>query len=250
MIICPKCGTENKDTAKFCKGCGAPLKGVESVVLKPTTTAPAPSSTAAMPRPKISNQRILTVAETGEVLEKVDREADEEGIHILSNTFAETLTQLAKSREELARIEERIADALRIQRGKEEKRLQEISASYELTQQKIRALEELSALRRLSAGEEKLAAIFRGEEVDIGDELFGPGEELEEEENLEESPEEEDILEDELSGESPLDDLDEELEELEPAGEGGGETFTCGNCGAEVPADAKVCPVCGAQFED
>lgn len=246
MITCPKCGTENKDKAKFCKGCGAPLKGVKRTELKPSE---AITPSGGISRPRISEQRVLTVAETGEVLEKVDREADEEGIHILSNTFAETLTQLAKSREELARIEERIAEALRIQREKEEKKLQEISASYELTQQKIRALEELSALRRLAAGEEKLAAVFRGEEVDIGEDLFGSGEELEEEE-MEESPEEEeDLLEDELAGESPLDNLDEELEELEPAG-GEGETFTCGNCGAEVPADAKVCPVCGAEFED
>ena len=121
-VSCHNCGVDFKvtrfrieqDTAKFCKGCGTKLE-------KGEVTAPPPTETAApSPRP-ITSQRVLSVAETGEVLEKVDREADEEGIHILSNTFAETLTQLARSREELARIEERVADALRIQREKEEK---------------------------------------------------------------------------------------------------------------------------------
>ncbi len=232
MIKCSKCGIENRETAKFCKKCGEPL---ERGVTAPPIGPGAPPGKLE----PITSQRVLSVAETGEVLEKVDRKADEEGIHILSNTFAETLTQLARSREELARIEERVADALRIQREKEEKKLQEISASYELTQQKIRALEELSALRRLAAGEEKLAAIFKGEAVDIGEELFGAREE--EEERLEE-----DLLEEELSSELPLEELEEELEELEEEGE----SFTCENCGATVSANAKVCPVCGAQFED
>lgn len=243
MMKCTKCGTDNKDSAKFCKGCGSSLEKTGTSIPTPAMGGDAPSLKS---RP-LNSQRILSVAETGEVLEKVDRTADEEGIHVLSNTFAETLTQLARSREELGRIEERVADALRIQREKEEKKLQEISASYELTQQKIRALEELSALRRLASGERKLAAIFKGEAVDIGDELFGPKkEDLEEDELDDELEEDDDILEDELSSEMPLDDLDDELEELESDED----KVECGNCHSLIPSDAMVCPVCGAQFED
>jgi len=240
MLKCTKCGTENKDSAKFCKGCGSALE-------KTGTSIPTPSlgdAPSLKSRP-LTSQKVLSVAETGEVLEKVDRAADEEGLHVLSNTFAETLTQLARSREELGRIEESIAEALRIQRDKEEKKLQEISASYELTQQKIRALEELSALRRLAAGERKLASIFKGESVDIGDELFGPKkEELEDE--MDEDLKEDDILEEELSSELPLDELDDELEELSSDED----KVECGNCHSLIPADATVCPVCGVQFED
>lgn len=242
MIKCTKCGTENKDSAKFCKGCGSSLEKTGTTVPGTDFGAGAPSIRS---RP-LTSQRVLSVAETGEVLEKVDRVADEEGIHILSNTFAETLTQLAKSREELGRIEERVAEALRIQREKEEKKLQEISASYELTQQKIRALEELSALRRLAAGERKLASIFRGESVDIGDELFGEIKEELDDELEDELDKEDDLLEEELSSELPLDELDDELEELESDED----KVECGNCHSLIPEDASVCPVCGVQFED
>jgi RNA polymerase subunit RPABC4/transcription elongation factor Spt4 len=240
MIKCTKCGTENKNSAKFCKGCGSSLEKTGTSIPGADIGIGAPSIKS---RP-LTSQRVLSVAETGEVLEKVDRAADEEGIHILSNTFAETLTQLAKSREELGRIEERVAEALMIQREKEEKKLQEISASYELTQQKIRALEELSALRRLAAGERKLAAIFRGESVDIGDELFGEKKE-EVEDELEDELEQDDLLEDELSSELP-DDLDDEFEELDSDED----KVECGNCHSLIPEDATVCPVCGVQFED
>lgn len=245
MIKCTKCGTANKDGAKFCKGCGSSLDKTGTPMPSPPDLGTGAPSIKSRP---LTSQKVLTVAETGEVLEKVDRVADEEGIHILSNTFAETLNQLARSREELGRIEERVAEALRIQREKEEKKLQEISASYELTQQKIRALEELSALRRLAAGERKLAAIFRGESVDIGDDLFG-----EKKTGLDDNlrggdvrDSGDDLLEEELSSNLPLDELDDELEELE----GDDDKVECGNCHSQIPADASVCPVCGVQFED
>ena len=244
---CTKCGTDNKDIAKFCKGCGSSLEKTGTSIPTPDMGGGGAPSIKSRP---LTNQRVLSVAETGEVLEKVDRKADEEGIHILSNTFAETLTQLARSREELGRIEERVAEALRIQREKEEKKLQEISASYELTQQKIRALEELSALRRLAAGERKLASIFRGESIDIGDELFGEKkDELEDDLNDEledELEDEDDLLEDELSSSLPLDELDDEMEELDSDED----KVECGNCHSLIPEDASVCPVCGVQFED
>lgn len=242
MMKCTKCGSENKERAKFCKGCGSSLVKTGMSIPTPDMGTAAPSIKS---RP-LTSQRVLSVAETGEVLERVDRAADEEGMHILSNTFAETLTQLAKSREELGRIEERVAEALRIQREKEEKKLQEISASYELTQQKIRALEELSALRRLAAGERKLAAIFRGESIDIGDELFSEKKD-ELEDDLQDEELKDDLLEDELSSELPLDELDDELEEL---GGGDEDKVECGNCHSLIPEDATACPVCGVQFED
>ena len=143
-------------------------------------------------------------------------------------------------------VEERVAEALRIQREKEEKKLQEISASYELTQQKIRALEELSALRRLAAGERKLASIFRGESIDIGDELFGEKKDEPDNELEDELKDEDDLLEDELSSNLPLDELDDEMEELESDED----KVECGNCHSLIPEDASVCPVCGVQFED
>lgn len=62
MIVCPTCGTENPDTAKFCSECGARLKPAEPVAPPPpppTTTAsepvepaPGPESTAEPERPK------------------------------------------------------------------------------------------------------------------------------------------------------------------------------------------------------
>jgi predicted amidophosphoribosyltransferase len=249
MMKCTKCGTDNKDRAKFCKGCGSSLEKTGTSIPTPDMGGSAPSIKS---RP-LTNQRVLSVAETGEVLEKVDRAADEEGIHILSNTFAETLTQLARSREELGRIEERVAEALRIQREKEEKKLQEISASYELTQQKIRALEELSALRRLAAGERKLASIFRGESIDIGDELFGEKKaELPSDlgSAMKDDELEDDLLEDELSSSLPLDELDDDMEELESTGGGDDDKVQCENCHSFIPEDAASCPVCGAEFVD
>ena len=54
------------------------------------------------------------------------------------------------------------------------------------------------------------------------------------------------LLEEELSSELPLDELDDELEELESDDD----KVECGNCHSLIPEDATVCPVCGVQFED
>ena len=44
MKICPSCGKENKDSAKFCTGCG---RGIEEVAAVPGDPAPEPASTPA-----------------------------------------------------------------------------------------------------------------------------------------------------------------------------------------------------------
>ena len=44
MKVCPSCGKENKDSAKFCTGCG---KNLEDVVAVPGEPAPEPAPAAA-----------------------------------------------------------------------------------------------------------------------------------------------------------------------------------------------------------
>ena len=217
LVRCPDCGTENSDYSTFCKNCGHRLKKEIEKEAAPTVEAPPKKEEekkfVGEPIELKKGMRIVSVEETGEIMEEVEEEAEEEGLHILSDTFAETLEQLAKSREELARIEERIAEALKVQREREEEKLRELTATYELTQKKIQALEELSALRRLQSGEVKLAKLFRGEIPDIEGGLFEEEEEKEEEieeeiEELEDLEELEDFEEEELTEE------EEELEEL------------------------------------
>jgi len=233
MIVCKECGKENKDSAKFCKFCGVSMgpAAASSFDTVPSMTRPPELGRDFTPVTR-------KIEETGEVLELVDREAEQENLHVLSSTFADTLSQLAKSREELANIEERIAEALKVQRSREEKKLREIQSNYELTQKKIQALEELSLLRKLREGEDKLAAIFRGEDVDLGGSILsGIGEEDEDElEELEDLDEAEDL--EELDDLDDLDDLTEDEEEAE-----------CPDCGATVPIDAVKCPNCGVEFE-
>ncbi len=216
MQYCPSCQFENKESAKFCGSCGAPqkdmldnlcvhcgIKNLESAKfckkcghsftpdLIPGST---PTGDQAREAPKIVDDpiklkpgmRILSIEETGEIMEEIEDRGDEEGLHVLSGTFAETLDHLARSREELALIEERIGEALKLQREKEEEKLREMTATYELTQKKIQALEELSALRRLQSGEIKLAKLFRGEIPDIEGSLFEEEQEMELEDELDE----------------------------------------------------------------
>jgi hypothetical protein len=234
---CPSCGTENKDSAKFCKYCGTSFTKKEE---KPESKAPeskpeTPRLTREEPPKKEESapafagepiklrpgMRILNIEETGEIMEEIEERGDNEGLHVLSGTFAETLDQLAQSREELARIEERIGEALKVQRNREEEKLREMTAVYELTQKKIEALEELSALRRLQTGEVKLARLFRGEIPDIEGNLFDGEKEEELEDELEDIEDLEDLddLEDfrgsgDLGDLEDLDDLDD-LEDLE-----------------------------------
>jgi len=233
MSVCNKCNKENKAGAKFCKFCG------DRVEAKPTAPSPPPFASSMSRPPELHRDFspvTRTIEETGEVLELVDREAEFENMHVLSTTFADTLSQLAQSREELANIEERIADALKVQRDREEKKLRDIQTNYELTQKKIQALEELSLLRKLREGEDKLAAIFRGEDVELeGGILGGIGQEeadedLEDLEDLDEMDEMEDLDE--------LDDLDDLMEE----------EARCPECDAVVPLDATDCPNCGVEF--
>jgi hypothetical protein len=74
-MFCPKCGTQNPDGSKFCKGCGAPLGGqpAASHVGSPAPGAPGPTPTpgpapagastaARKPRPKASAPMIAVVA--------------------------------------------------------------------------------------------------------------------------------------------------------------------------------------------
>ena len=258
MIICNKCKNENKEGAKFCKFCGNIM---EDDISPEKSTAPAfeptpmpmngppenlepedlrmpPESPMSRP-PELGRDFTPTtrkIAETGEVLELVDREAEQENLHILSSTFADTLTQLARSREELANIEERIADALKVQRDREEKKLRDIQANYELTQKKIQALEELSLLRKLREGEDKLAAIFRGEDVELEGSILagiGEGEEEDDLEELEDLDDTEDL--------EDLEDLDEFMEDEEEV--------RCPECDTLVSMDAAECPNCGVEFE-
>ena len=46
MVYCQKCGTENRDSAKFCRGCGITLKKEES---KPKEVAPEVTTTGDTP---------------------------------------------------------------------------------------------------------------------------------------------------------------------------------------------------------
>jgi ribosomal protein L40E len=238
MQVCDKCDKENKPGAKFCKFCGNKMEAA----------APAPAPAPAFPLPSLGSRPpelhrdfspvTRQIEETGEVLELVDREAEYENMAVLSTTFADTLSQLAQSREELANIEVRIADALKVQRDREEKKLREIQSNYELTQKKIQALEELSLLRKLREGEDKLAAIFRGEDVEIsGSILAGIGEE-ETGEDMEELEDLEDL--DDAAG---LDEL-EDLEDLDE------DQAQCPECEAFVPLDATRCPNCGVEFDE
>ena len=231
LVGCPKCGTENSDYAKFCKICGNKLKEELKLPAPPApvkeeapTAAPAapekekPSSFVGEPIKLRPGMRVLTIEETGEIMEEIEEKGEEEGLHVLSDTFAETLEQLARSREELAQIEERIAEALKVQREREEETLREMTATYELTQKKIQALEELSALRRLQSGEIKLAKLFRGEIPDIEGGLFEEEREEEVEEDLEDIEDLEDLdeLEDydeDLGGDDFLEE-DDEFDEL------------------------------------
>jgi len=231
LIGCPRCGTENSDYAKFCKNCGFRLKEEKKAppppkappLTKPVKEEKPPKKEEVPekkeePKPSLAEpiklrpgMRVLNIEETGEIMEEIEEKGDEEGLHILSGTFAETLDQLAQSREELGRIEERIAEALKVQREREEEKLREMTAVYELTQKKIQALEELSALRRLQSGEVKLAKLFRGEIPDIEGGLFEEEKEEEIEEELEDIEDLDDF--DELED---FDDLeDENLEDLD-----------------------------------
>ena len=49
-MFCPKCGTKNEDTAKFCASCGAPLQGAQPAASNEdaSSTQPAPSSATNM----------------------------------------------------------------------------------------------------------------------------------------------------------------------------------------------------------
>jgi len=227
LVNCPSCRTENSDYAKFCKNCGRKLKAEErKIPAIPETAAPPPAKKEVpakeAKKPFVGEpiqlkpgMRILDIEETGEIMEEIEEKGDEEGLHILSGTFAETLDQLAQSREELGRVEERIGDALKVQREREEEKLREMTAVYELTQKKIQALEELSALRRLQSGEVKLAKLFRGEIPDIEGGLFEEEKEEELEEELEDIEDLDDFDELEDYDEFEDEELSEENEELE-----------------------------------
>lgn len=68
-MFCPKCGAQNPDGAKFCKGCGAPLGGRPATA--PYTGAPAPAAapTHAMgPRLKARVPAIVAVVAVVAVL--------------------------------------------------------------------------------------------------------------------------------------------------------------------------------------
>ena len=177
-------------------------------------------------------------------------------INELSEAFAATLVNLARGRDELAKIEERIADTLKDERDQKASEIRKITKDYELTQRKIDALEGLANMRRMQAGEEKIAAVFRGE-IPEDEEEYGGLEEIEESplgelEEIDEEEEYDDGFDDELMDDDleTLEDEEEleELEEEESVEEG--EMAECGACSAMIPVAASKCPKCGAEFED
>ena len=181
----------------------------------------------------------------------------------LSEAFAATLVNLARGRDELAKIEERIADTLKDERDKSASEIRKITKDYEFTQRKIDALDSLARMRRMQAGEEKIAAIFRGEVPeedeydkhgfleDVGDSPLGELEEIEDEEFDE--IEDDELMEDDLESLEEDDELLEDLEDLEEeeeTSESDEEMAECGACGEMIPVAASKCPKCGAEFEE
>lgn len=247
------------------------IKKLENLVEERIKTPPSPPKMIETPAGILEEVKpgVKELEEVGEVeeglLEEVS-EVEEEGklrpttIDELSEAFAATLVNLARGREELAKIEEKIAETLKEERDRRAAEIRKITKDYELTQRKIEALEELARMRRMQAGEEKIAAIFRGEiPEEEEEEEFGALEEIEEEplgeleeigEEYEEEMEEELMEEDleTLEEEELLEDLEELEEEEEPVEEG--EMAECGACGAMIPIDATKCPKCGAEFEE
>ena len=254
---CPKCGTENPEQARFCKSCGFLLKREERAPeVKVISSLKLDEEEEESTIKVVGGKKIADIPVTGETMEELDKQGDLQGLRFLSGTFSESLKQMRDNTNELARISGRIDKAIEIQKDIDDKKVDESKESYDVARKKIRALEELSALKNLQDEGSSLYQVISGSEppataaaapepgfeeprIEEPETSFDELEDFGELEDLSSESEEDGFL-DEL-----VDDSGEELEELSEEDE----EFSCPKCDQPVPADATKCPNCGVQFE-
>jgi len=213
----------------------------------------------------VAGRKVAEIPVTGESMEELDKHADLQGLRFLSGTFSETLKQMKVNTSELSRINDRINKALEIHKDIDDRKVHEIKDNYDDTRKKIRALEELSALKKLQDTDSSLYQVLGGAppvpaapapESEF-EETAGPGgsedfddfNELEDFDDFDEledlAPENgaDDFLEELVddSDDDLFDGLSEELDEEDV------EEF-CPECNQPVPANASKCPNCGVEF--
>ncbi len=279
-IPCSNCGAMNSRLDKFCRGCGRKVVFAEEGedLDRDSTFAPlnlgveeelAGTKDESLVK-VVDGRRVGYVPDTDELVEELDKKGDIEGLRLMAGTFKENLRQLFSTNNELERINDRIATAIEIHRGINERKLKEVSANYLIARKKIAVLEDLSALKKLQKQGTSLYQYFGGTEPIMTPEQpvipaptpLASLPEMEdfpaEPENLEDFEESADSL-DELTD---LPDDDEELiddddefsddsgESWEELPEDEEELKPCGSCGQPVPGRASSCPNCGAEFAD
>ena len=252
---CPKCGTENPEQARFCKSCGflqaREEKAPEVKVISSLKFDEGEEESTVM---VVGGKKIAEIPVTGETMEELDKKGDLQGLQFLSGTFSATLKQMKDNTRELTQINGRIDRAIELHKNIDDKKVDESKESYSVAQKKIKALEQLSALKKLQdegsslyqfiSGSEPPAAAapepeFEETSVEGPETSFDGLEGFGELEDLASQSKDDDFL-DEL-----IDDSGEELEELSEEDE----EFSCPECDQPVPADATKCPNCGIQFE-
>ena len=179
-------------------------------------------------------QKELEIADEKQMEE--DLAESEPDIERLSVAFTESLHRLVKTRDELSRIEGQLTNILKEERDEYEMELERVSQTYEETKRKIHALEELAEMRSQSQDEQTLMDLLTSEEPVGG--------------LASKSVAEEDYGSD--LGEYYSDEADDATytDEEEYVDEDAEEAAECGNCSAEIPADAMECPECGISFEE
>ena len=254
---CPKCGTENPEQARFCKSCGFLLKREERAPeVKVISSLKLDEEEEESTIKVVGGKKIAEIPVTGETMEELDKKGDILGLRRLAGTFSATLKQMRDNTNELTQINGRIDDAIELQKNIDDKKVDESKENCGVARKKIRALEELSALKNLQDEGSSLYRFISGSEppataaaapepgfeeprIEEPETSFDELEDFGELEDLSSESEEDGFL-DEL-----VDDSGEELEELSEEDE----EFSCPKCDQPVPADATKCPNCGVQFE-